>query len=191
MDRDDDFAFLASILTGQTDEDPRARRIPRQRLAALARNPIGMTPSEMATLLVSPGTRTALAALRRAYALLPAANDDEFKEYVFRPASYAADDGSTGTMTMKASFGTLTVRPGPDAAVPYVLLLQLNASVPGGISARHVTTWETTSNQVWLDGLTDEEGMLLAPWPFGAAQPSDRLQPGNPLRFALAEEPEP
>ena len=186
MIQDDDLAFVVKLLAGQTQEDSRVWPIPSQRLGMLARRPSAMTGGEMAALLVSPRARAAFAAARRA----PSEPADD--HYVLRPASFAAADGEADQVVLEAPFGTLDVRPGPDADVPHLLVLRLNPAVPGGVASRRAIVWETRSGQVWIDGLTDTSGVLHAPWPLDAARPRerprDRLR-DDTLRFALGEEP--
>ncbi len=182
---EDELGFLAELIAGQSEEDPRVRAIPPQRLAAILRNPSAMTGTEMAALLLSPRVRAAYLAARRTPP--EAANDNR---YVLRSASFAADDGSDERIVLEADFGTMTVRPGPDEAVPFVVSFQLTPTVLGGVAGRHVTVWETGSCQVWLEGLTDATGRLHAAWPFGGTRPRDRMR-DDTLRFALSEDPVP
>lgn len=184
MIQNDDLAFLARLLAGQTEEDPRVRPIAPQRLSVLAEHPSAMTENEMAALLLSPLNRAALAAAPRAP--MAPANDNR---YVLRPASFAADDGRVDQIMLEAPYGTLDVRPGPDSDVPYVLVLHLDPATPGGVATRRVQVWETQSGQIWIDGLTDEAGILHAPWLLGAERPRHRLDETGTLYFELGEEP--
>jgi len=178
---DDEIAALAAVFADQAGDDARVGPVVPQRMAVIARNPAAMSRAEMAALLVSARFRAAFDAARLAP---PAPANDNRYELVAR--SFAADDGRADRIELEAAFGTLLVRPGPDAEVPHLLTFRLDPNVPGGLAERRVMVWETRSGRVWLDGRTDDTGVLHAAWPFGAARPRDRVR-DDTLFFALSE----
>ncbi len=181
MIKQGDFDFLAGLMARQDAASPRMRPIPRARLEALARDPTGMTEAEMTSLLLSPDARANFAAARQA------ANDDR---YILRVVGLAAADGVDAAFTLAAGLTTLTIEPGPHEAAPYLLALQLDPAVPGGVAGRRVTLRHSTSKLLWLEGCTDAEGAIHAVWAHPGVQPRDNAMTEG-LRLELDTEPGP
>lgn len=170
MTNEHKLALLAAMFSLQEEAGDAFDIAPDRIIALAAGEPA--SAAEQAVLLASPLAREELVLQRRLRALRLAefwqhrvANDNAATR--LRSRLEAAESEPIQDLDLHCAAGVLLLRRGPNARAPFLLTLTLDPGWWGGLQARiRVVVRESgPDGLVWMQGVTDGDGVLREVWP--------------------------